>query len=48
MRESTVMPRTLALALLLALALPATAAAAPVARGSVEQVHISGAHPGPG
>ena len=40
------MPRTLALALLLALALPSTAAAAFSARGSVEQVHVTGAHPG--
>jgi predicted acyl esterase len=42
-------PRTLALALLLAsaaLASPSTAAAAFSARGSVEQVHVSGAHPG--
>ncbi len=43
------MPRTLALALLLAaaaLASPSTAAAAFSARGSVEQVHVSGTHPG--
>jgi predicted acyl esterase len=40
------MSRTLALALLLALALPSTAAAALNARGSVEQVHVTGAKPG--
>ena len=43
------MPRTLALALLLAsaaLAAPSTAAAAVSARGSVEQVHVTGARPG--
>ena len=40
------MPRTLALAFLLALALPATAAGALKARGSVEQVHVTGAKPG--
>ena len=43
------MPRTLALALVLAsaaLASPATAAAAVSARGSVEQVHVTGARPG--
>ena len=40
------MPRTLALALLLVLALPGTAAAALKARGSVEQVHVTGAKRG--
>ena len=40
------MSRTLALALLLALALPSTAAAAVKARGSVEQVQVTGARKG--
>ena len=40
------MPRTLALALLLVLALPGTAAAALKARGSVEQVQVTGAKRG--
>ena len=40
------MPRTLALALVLAFAAPSTAAAAVTVRGSVEQVHVTGARPG--
>ena len=46
MGESPAMSRTFALALLLVLAVPSTAAAALKARGSVEQVHVTGAKRG--
>ena len=46
MGECPPMPRTLALVFLLVLALPGTAAAALKARGSVEQVQVTGAKRG--